>query len=261
MNAITRAIEALTAYKAALSTLDDAKGPVEAWVTSDCDDMGDAEILEDIEEAIKTPPDVDAIIAELQVAAKAINVAEKKTCDLREVLLLAQKHGVVVPTGDEDEMAAAMDAADKIAAAIESTNNVRQRWFSSEELRSECIRFSGEIIDAVDKDFAVLRRAKVVVEAARAHQENDGQLTAAIRAYDAILPPFLDQAPKKKLAQITATLLGADPLAGELLRASQAVVDAFGTDDCNWEDDFSAEQCKAIDELEQAFAKIKEVTP
>ncbi len=34
------------------SVLDDARAPIEAWVTSDCDDMGDAEVLEDIDAAL-----------------------------------------------------------------------------------------------------------------------------------------------------------------------------------------------------------------
>ena len=67
---IKRTIAALTGYKTALSVLGDAKGPVEAWVTSDCDDMGDAEVLEDIEAAIKEPPDVDALIVDLEAMDK-----------------------------------------------------------------------------------------------------------------------------------------------------------------------------------------------
>lgn len=63
---IKRTIAALTGYKTALSVLGEAKGPVEAWVTSDCDDMGDAEVLENIEAAIKDPPDIDNLIAGLE---------------------------------------------------------------------------------------------------------------------------------------------------------------------------------------------------
>ena len=98
------------------------------------------------------------------------DAAQQMVAEMRAALALAQRHGVCIPTGDDDEANEQQDAADTIARALALSAPIAGRWCLASE-RDEAVRERDDSQACFQKAWTVATEANTRAEKAEAFEK------------------------------------------------------------------------------------------